>query len=147
VLFDGQDLEEGDFAMEVAGTLGDFSTTNHYSVGNLKEQLKKKDLLVGHLQHQMKTMEQNVRNEMNRGFEHIRACDQTRNSATQISLDEMHKNLQASRELAIQQGELVKQLHAKINLTENTTSRYGGFPSLGIGGARETGINTTKPFY
>jgi hypothetical protein len=33
----------------------------------------------------------------------------------------MHKNSQASRELAIQQGELVKQLQDKINLTKNTT--------------------------
>jgi hypothetical protein len=121
VLYDGQALEEADFAMEVAGSLGDFSTTNQYSVGNLKEQLKQKDLLVRQLQNQIKTMEQSVRNEMNRGFEQIRACDRQEIQQLKISLDEMHKNSQASRELAIQQGELVKQLQAKINLTENTT--------------------------
>jgi hypothetical protein len=102
VLFDGQALEEADFAMEVAGTLGDFATTNHYSVGNLKEQLKQKDLLVRQLQHQMKTVEQSVRNEMNRGFEQIRACDRQEIQQLKISLDEMHKNAQVSRELAIQ---------------------------------------------
>jgi hypothetical protein len=32
----------------------------------------------------------------------------------------MHKNAHASREWASQQGELVKRLQAKINLTENT---------------------------
>jgi hypothetical protein len=32
----------------------------------------------------------------------------------------MHRNSQSSRELTIQQEELVKQLQAKINLTENT---------------------------
>jgi hypothetical protein len=30
----------------VASSLGAFSTANQYSVGNLKEQLKQKDLLV-----------------------------------------------------------------------------------------------------
>jgi hypothetical protein len=121
VLYDGQALEEAEFSMEVAGTLGDFSTTNQCSVGNLAEQLKQKDLLVKQLQNQIKTVEQSVRNEMNKGFEQIRACDRQEIQQLKISLDEMHKNSQASRELAIQQGELVKQLQAKINLTENTT--------------------------
>jgi ABC-type phosphate transport system auxiliary subunit len=133
--------------MEVAGSLGDFATTNQCSVGNLKEQLKQKDLLVRQLQNQIKTVEQSVRNEMNKGFEQIRACDRQEIQQLKISLDEMHKNSQASRELAIQQGELVKQLQAKINLTEEHDSGYGSFPSPGIGGAREAGISPTKPFY
>jgi hypothetical protein len=120
VLFDGQALEEADFATEVAGSLGDFATTNQYSVGNLKEQLKQKDLLVSQLQNQVKTVEQNVRSEMNKSFEQIRACDRQEIQQLKFSLDEMHKNAQASREWASQQGELVKQLQAKINLTENT---------------------------
>ena len=40
VLCDGQALEEANFTMEVASSLGAFSTANQYSVGNLKEQLK-----------------------------------------------------------------------------------------------------------
>ena len=64
-------------------------------------------------------MEQSVRDEMNRGFEQIRACDRQEIQQLKISLDEMHKNAKVSRELAIQQGELVEQLQAKINLTEN----------------------------
>jgi ABC-type phosphate transport system auxiliary subunit len=121
VLYDGQALEEAEFAMEVAGSLGDFSTTNRYSVGNLKEQLKQKDLLVSQLQSQVKTMEQSVRSEMNKGFEQIRAHDRQEIQQLKINLDEMHKNSQASRELAIQQEELVKQLQAKLNLTKNAT--------------------------
>ena len=44
VLIDGEALEEVDFVEEVAGSMGDFATTNQFSVGNLKEQLKQKDL-------------------------------------------------------------------------------------------------------
>jgi hypothetical protein len=61
--------------MEVVGSLGSFSTKNRYSVGNLKEKLKKKDLLVSQLQNQVKTVEQSVRSEMKKGFEQIRACN------------------------------------------------------------------------
>jgi hypothetical protein len=39
----------------------------------------------------------------------------------------MQKNSQASRELAIQQGELVKQLQVKISLTENTAVDISSF--------------------
>jgi hypothetical protein len=57
VLYDGQALEEAEIAMEVPGSLGTFATTNQYSVGNLKEQLEQKDLLVSQLQNQVKTVE------------------------------------------------------------------------------------------
>jgi hypothetical protein len=78
--------------MEVVGSLGDFPTTNRYSVGNLKEQLKQKDLLVIQLQCQLNTMEHSVGDEMNRGFEKIRACDRQEIQQLKFSLDEMHKN-------------------------------------------------------
>ena len=121
MLYDGQALEEAKIAMEVEGTLGAFSTTNQCSIRNLVEQLKQKDLLVKQLQNQIKTAEQSVRNEMNKGFDQIRACDRQEIQQLKINLDEMHKNSQASRELAIKQEELVKQRQAKVNLTENTT--------------------------
>jgi hypothetical protein len=120
VLFDGQALEEEDFATDVAGSLGAFATTNQFSVGNLKERLKQKDLLISQLQNQVKTVEKNVRSEMNKSFEQIRVCDTQEIQQLKSSLDEMHKNAQASREWAFQQGELVKQLQARINSTENT---------------------------
>jgi hypothetical protein len=50
VLLDGEALEEVDFVEEVAGSLGDFATTNQFSVGNLKERLKQKELLISQLQ-------------------------------------------------------------------------------------------------
>jgi ABC-type phosphate transport system auxiliary subunit len=87
VLFDGKFLEEVYFATEVAGLLGDFATTNQYSVGNLKEQLKQKDLLVSQLKNQVKTVEENVRSEMNNIFEQIRAYDRQEIQQLKFSLD------------------------------------------------------------
>jgi hypothetical protein len=60
VLIDGEALEEVDFVEEVAGSLGAFVTTNQFSVGNLKERLKQKDLQISQLQNQMKTILKNV---------------------------------------------------------------------------------------
>jgi hypothetical protein len=121
LLLDGQALEEAKFTTEVAGSLGAFATINQYSVGNLKEQLKQKNLLVIQLKNQFNTVEQNVISEMNMIFEQIRACDRQEIQQLKFSLNEMHMNVQESREWASQQGELVKLLQEKINLTENMT--------------------------
>jgi hypothetical protein len=59
VLIDGEALEMVEFTEEVVGALGDFSTTNQFSIGNLKEGLKQKELLIIQLQSQIKTVENN----------------------------------------------------------------------------------------
>jgi hypothetical protein len=119
VLIDGEALEEVDFVEEVAGSLGDFATTNQFSVGNLKERLKQKDLQISQLQNQMKTVEKNVWSEVNKGFEQIRANDKQEIQQLKSSLEEMHRNIQASQGWATQQDELVRQLQAKVSSTEN----------------------------
>jgi hypothetical protein len=37
ILTDGKDIKKVDFATQIAGTLGDFSMMNQYSVGTLKD--------------------------------------------------------------------------------------------------------------
>jgi hypothetical protein len=39
LVYDGKDHDGPEFAKEVAGSLGDFSTANQWSVDNLTEQL------------------------------------------------------------------------------------------------------------
>jgi hypothetical protein len=46
VLLDGKNLEEEDFATEVAGSSKSFATTNLFSVDNLKEKLKQKNRVI-----------------------------------------------------------------------------------------------------
>jgi hypothetical protein len=57
LLYDGQAQEETDFTTDVEDSLGAFSTTKQFLVGNLKEKLKQKDLLVSQLQEKIKTVE------------------------------------------------------------------------------------------
>jgi hypothetical protein len=49
----------------------------------------------------------------------MRANDRQEIQYLKSNLEEMHKNVQASEGRAIQQEELVKQLQAKVNSTEN----------------------------
>jgi hypothetical protein len=75
VLLDGQALEKEDFATDVTGSLGAFAIVNQFSVGNLKEKLKQKDLLVSQLQDKLNTIDQEVRSEMNKSFKKNRVFD------------------------------------------------------------------------
>jgi hypothetical protein len=96
VLLDGQNLEEEDFATEVAGSLGAFATTNLFSVDNLKERLKQRNQMISQLQNQIRNTEKNVRDEVNKGLEQARASDKQEIQLLKSSLDEMHKNVQVS---------------------------------------------------
>jgi hypothetical protein len=118
VLLDGQNLEDEDFATEVAESLGDFSTTNLFSVDNLKERLKQRNQMIIQLQNQIRNTEKNVREEVNKGLEQARASDKQEIQLLKSSLDEMHKNMQESERQTIQQDELIKQLQVKVSSTE-----------------------------
>jgi hypothetical protein len=119
VLTDGEALEEVEFTEEVAGSLGAYATTNQFSVGTLKERLKQKDLLINQLQNQIKTVEEDVRSEVNKGFEQMRANDRQEIQQLKSNLEEIHKTAQASQGRVIQQEELVRQLQAKLSSTES----------------------------
>jgi ABC-type phosphate transport system auxiliary subunit len=103
ILYDGQGLDETEFAMEMAGSLCSFSTANQCSVENLVEQLKQINMLVRKLQDQMKTMERDVRNHMNKAFEQVRADDRQQIQQLKTDLDELYQNSQTNREFSTRQ--------------------------------------------
>jgi hypothetical protein len=76
MVYDENDRDDTEFTKEVAGSLGDFSTTNQWFVDNLVEQLRHKCLLVEQLQKHIYTTKQTVQNIMSRDFEKIIAHDQ-----------------------------------------------------------------------
>jgi hypothetical protein len=75
VLLDGQNLEDEDFATEVAGSLGDFAMTNLFSVDNLKVRLRQRNQMISQLQGQIRNIENNVKSEVSKGLEQARAKD------------------------------------------------------------------------
>jgi chromosome segregation ATPase len=118
VLTDREALEEVEFPDEIAGTLGDYATTNQYLFGTLKERLKQKYMLIRKLQNQIAAVETNVRNEAYKDLEQARATDQQKTEQLKSNLEKMHQSAQMSQTHVDQQEELIKQLQSKLNSTE-----------------------------
>jgi hypothetical protein len=119
VLVDGQNLEEEDFATEVAGSMGDLGMTNLSSVDNLKTRLKQKNQIIAQLQSQIRNTENNIKDDINNGLEQARVVDKQEIQLLKSSLDEMYKKMQAIQGQVIQQGELARQLQDKLNSIQN----------------------------
>ena len=115
VLIDGQNLEEEDFTIEVVGSMGALATNNLFTVDNLKTRMKQRNQMISQLQSQIKNTEKNIREEINKGLEQARFVDQQEIQLLKSSLDEMNKKMKMSQVQVIQQEELVRKLHAKLN--------------------------------
>jgi hypothetical protein len=94
VLVDGQNLEEEDFATEVAGSMGALATTNLFTVDNMRTRLKQSNHRIVQLQNQLKDTEKNIKEEINKGLDQARAVDKQEIQLLKSSLDEMNKKMQ-----------------------------------------------------
>jgi hypothetical protein len=119
VLVDGQNLEEEEFATEVAGSMGALETTNMFTVDSMKTRLRQKNQMIAQLQRQLKDTEKNISEEINKGLEHARTVDKQEIQMLKASLNEMYMKMQASRGQATQQEELTKQLQERLDSIQN----------------------------
>ena len=69
-------MKKEEFATQIAGKLGAFTTTNQYSVGTLKDQLKRKNHLIKTLEAKLATTEADAEDQVNTGLEQARVDDQ-----------------------------------------------------------------------
>ena len=76
IIIDGRTMKKEEFAMQIAGTLGVFATTNQYSVGTLKDQLKRKNHLIKTLEAKLATTEVATKDQANATLEQARIDDQ-----------------------------------------------------------------------
>jgi hypothetical protein len=51
VLLDGQNLEEEDFTIEIAGSMGAMETSNFFTMGNMITRIKKSNNMIAQLQY------------------------------------------------------------------------------------------------
>ena len=61
---------------QIVGTLGAFTTANQYSVGTLKDQLKRKNHLIKTLEAKLATIKAAAKYQTNTGIEQARVADQ-----------------------------------------------------------------------
>jgi hypothetical protein len=76
ILTDGRAMKKEEFATQIAGTLGAFTIANQYSVGTLKDQLKRKNCLIKTLEAKLATTEVVAKDQANTGLEQAREADQ-----------------------------------------------------------------------
>jgi len=83
--------------------------------------------LVEKLQKQIQATELTVQNRMIRDFKHIRAYDKQQIQQLQANFDELQRNSQFNQGLITQHVELIKQLQARLELTEVTSIEISSF--------------------
>jgi hypothetical protein len=96
VLIDGQNLEEEDFAIEIAGSMGAMATTSFFTVGNMRTRIKKSDNMIDQLQDQLKNAEEKIREEVSKSLEQTRVAERLEIQSLKTSQDEMNQKIQAS---------------------------------------------------
>ena len=69
IMTDGKVVKEEEFADEIAGTLGAYAIANQCSVGTLKAQLKRKNLLISKVEAKVATTEENASDEVSKSLE------------------------------------------------------------------------------
>jgi hypothetical protein len=132
ILTDGRAIKKEEFATKIVGTLGDFAIENQYSVGTLKDQLKRKNRLIKTLEAKLATVEVVAKDQMNIGLEQARVVDQKEIERFKVNLKQTQLMAQTSEIQIGQQGELIEQLQAKLDFAESQVIDIGIFQSQAI---------------
>jgi predicted nucleic acid-binding Zn-ribbon protein len=114
VIIDGKKLKEGEFATELAGTMGAIASANMYSVGNLTTMLEQKDQEIIQLQDRLKENERNIGWGIQKGLEQARLKDMQEIQKLNKNLDEAKHMIQVTQEQVQKLGEENKSLQDKI---------------------------------
>jgi hypothetical protein len=114
VIIDGKKLKDGEFATELAGTMGAIASANIYSVGNLTTMLEQKDQEIIQLQDRLKENERNIGWGIQKGLEQARLKDMQEIQKLNKDLDEAKHLIQVTQEQVQKLGEENKNLQDKI---------------------------------
>jgi hypothetical protein len=76
ILANGRAMKKEEFATQIAGMLGAFSTTNQYSIESLKEHLKRKNRLIKTLEDKLDTTKATAIDQANTCIDLARATNQ-----------------------------------------------------------------------
>jgi chromosome segregation ATPase len=111
-------MKKEEFTTQIAGTMGDFATTNQISIRSLKEQLKRNNRLIRTLEAKLATAEANARDQVNTGLEQAKEANQKEIERLRSDLEQIHQSAQTSQAQVSQQEELIRQLQVKLNSVE-----------------------------
>jgi hypothetical protein len=129
VITDGKDNKNGQFATKIVGTLGAYALTNQFSVGLLKNQLKRKNRLFRTLEARLATTTENGKDQESMSIEQARLADKNEIEMLKTKLKQAQLVVRDGRMQASQQRDLIKQLQARVDIIENRMIDIGMFKS------------------
>jgi hypothetical protein len=129
VLTNGKDKNKEEFATEIAGTLGAYATTNQFSVGVLKNQLKRKNRLMKTLEAKLATAEEVAKDQESARIEQARMVDKKEIELLKAKLKQAELVAQTSQIQVGQQKDLIEQLQVRLEFVESQVINIGIFQS------------------
>jgi hypothetical protein len=132
VMTEGKNKKNEQFAIEIAGTLGAYSSANQFSVGLLKNQLKRKNRLIRTLEARLSTAMENVKGQASVEIEQARLADKNEIEVLRTKLEQAQLVVRDGRTQASQQRDLIKHLQARVETAESRMINIGMFKSQAI---------------
>jgi hypothetical protein len=108
VITDGKDKKNEQFATEIAGTLGAYALVNQFSVGLLKNQLKRKNLLIKTLEARLATATETAKDQESVRIEQARLADKNEIELLKTKLEQAQPVVQYGQMQASQQRDLIQ---------------------------------------
>jgi len=119
VLTNGKDMKKEDFATEIAGTLLAYATTNQFSVGVSKKQLKQKNHLIKTLESKLDIAEEAAKDHANTGIEQARMADKKEIELLKAKIEQVELVAQISQIQVGQQRDLIWKLQIRLEFAES----------------------------
>jgi hypothetical protein len=132
VMTDGKNKKSEEFATEIAGTLGAYASANQFSVGMLKNQLKRKNRLIKTLEARVASAAESAKSQASGEIELARLADQKEIEVLKTKLEQANSVIRDGRIQAGQQRSMITGLQAQLEVAESRMIDVEGFKSRAI---------------
>jgi predicted nucleic acid-binding Zn-ribbon protein len=133
VIIDGKKLKDGEFSMELVGTMDVIASKYIYSVGNLTTMLEQKDQTIIQLQDKLKDTERNISWGIQKGLEQARLKYMQEIHKMNKDLEEAKQIIQLTQAHVQKLGEENKHLQDKIISITNQVVELENFRTQALG--------------
>jgi hypothetical protein len=132
IMTDGKNKKSDQLATEIAGTLGAYASANQFSVGQLNNQLKRKNRLIRTLEARLATATENAKGQASMEMEQARVADKNEIEVLKAKLEQAHLVIRDGRIQAGQQRTMITELQAQLEVAESRVIDVEGFKSRAI---------------
>jgi hypothetical protein len=127
VLTNGKAKKTEQFTTKIVATLGEYATTNQFSIGVLKNQWKRKNRLIKTLEARLATAAKVAKDQVNVGIEQARLADKSEIELLKTKLEQAQLVVRNGQMQAGQQKDLIEQLQARVEIVETKVMNIGMF--------------------